>query len=803
VVEGGATLVLRHSGAFELYREDGKEGDAGRIPSSNAGSPSVLPSGEVVARGAVTLPEGALLAESVVTVDPAAGVTSVEWRDDAHRLLAGLRVLRAAGGIIWGGFNGGDTPTLHSEGGVTEGFTLELRLPTEVARETAPRGQQRNRRAGRARHSALSSGVAEICLDMEQSGMWFGGAHLIKQAWPLNDACLEVGPYYPFDNGPNGVNTLCGNQWVTSNGLLVMVDADTPFLHVGMNAIERGFLGLRSLRRAWGVGIQNAVREELPRTDSWANRGDGLLRLQARDSFECRRVRHPLSDWMPQRLPRLVEQVAEDVLEKLPGEVATFVEDRLFVDSRLAAAEQAAELAPALCEAETDVLCRVVVAAKADVRAATQAGLATLPRPKRPPSTDMLARPIWTTWARYKQSVNQKDVANYARQICERGLSHSVMEIDDKWQRGYGDLEFDLEKFPDPKAMVEQLHAEGFLVTLWVMPFAAESSEAYQEGAPRGYFCGGAKTAGLKEGFFRWWNSPVVAALDLTNDEAVDWFVGRLKALQRKYGIDGFKFDAGEPCFLPKQVRTQRPMATPVEYTRLWVTKVASQFEVAEVRTGHRCTDMPIFTRMGDRFSTWGVGNGLRSIIPTLLTSGVLGYPFCLPDIVGGNAYFGSFPDKELLVRWAQANALMPAVQFSIAPWDYSADTTAMTRDVLEVRAQLADRLCELAQDACRKLVPIARPMWWLAPRDPETWRIADQFAIGDDVVVAPVVVKGARVRDIYLPAGDWLPASDPETIIAGGQWLRAHPSPLSELPVFLRSHSTVAAAVVRSPVRR
>ena len=89
VVEGGATLVLRHSGAFELYREDGKEGDAGRIPSSNAGSPSVLPSGEVVARGAVTLPEGALLAESVVTVDPAAGVTSVEWRDDAHRLLAG------------------------------------------------------------------------------------------------------------------------------------------------------------------------------------------------------------------------------------------------------------------------------------------------------------------------------------------------------------------------------------------------------------------------------------------------------------------------------------------------------------------------------------------------------------------------------------------------------------------------------------------------------------------------------------------------------------------------------------------
>jgi hypothetical protein len=49
------------------------------------------------------------------------------------------------------------------------------------------------------------------------------------------------------------------------------------------------------------------------------------------------------------------------------------------------------------------------------------------------------------------------------------------------------------------------------------------------------------------------------------------------------------------------------------------------------VRTGHRNQDVAVLTRMGDRFSTWDVGNGLQSIIPTLLTSGLLGYPFCLP----------------------------------------------------------------------------------------------------------------------------------------------------------------------------
>ena len=34
----------------------------------------------------------------------------------------------------------------------------------------------------------------------------------------------------------------------------------------------------------------------------------------------------------------------------------------------------------------------------------------------------------------------------------------------------WGDLEFDPVKFPDPQAMVEQLHARGFRVTLWVPP---------------------------------------------------------------------------------------------------------------------------------------------------------------------------------------------------------------------------------------------------------------------------------------------------------------------------------------------
>ncbi len=54
------------------------------------------------------------------------------------------------------------------------------------------------------------------------------------------------------------------------------------------------------------------------------------------------------------------------------------------------------------------------------------------------------------------------------------------MEIDDRWQSAYGDLEFDSAKFPDAPGMVRQLHAMGFKVTVWVMPFVEENSAAYR-----------------------------------------------------------------------------------------------------------------------------------------------------------------------------------------------------------------------------------------------------------------------------------------------------------------------------------
>ena len=69
---------------------------------------------------------------------------------------------------------------------------------------------------------------------------------------------------------------------------------------------------------------------------------------------------------------------------------------------------------------------------------------------------------------------------------------------------------------------------------------------------------------------------------------------------------------------------------------------------------------------------------------------------------------------------------------------------------------QVLDRLHVLADLAARTLTPMARPMWWLDPRDEATFTIHDQFALGDDFIVAPVVERGATSRNVYLTQGLW-----------------------------------------------
>lgn len=407
-----------------------------------------------------------------------------------------------------------------------------------------------------------------------------------------------------------------------------------------------------------------------------------------------------------------------------------------------------------------------------------------LGHPTSAPPEDLFARPIWTTWAQYKMGVDQAQTLQFAETIVAQNFPRSVMEIDDRWQSAYGACEFDPVKFPDPARMVERLHEQGFRVTLWMPPFFEPSSPMYNEAAERGLLVRHPLTGAPY--LVRWWQG-YGALLDVSSQAALDWWLAALQGLQQRYGIDGFKFDAGEGNFLPTDARTALPMNRR-SYADRYVQWVAEHFAWTEVRTGWRSQRHGILFREWDKWSRWGIDNGLHSVLTQALALSLIGYPLILPDMIGGNAYNGERPDRELLIRWTQLTAVLPAMQFSIPPWLYDDETVAICRRYASLHSDLAPYIQSLVDQTLRDGTPIVRPLFWHAAGDQTALTIDDQFLLGDLLLAAPALSQGQRSRNIYLPEGQWRDRWN-GTLASGPRWLDSYPAPLDTLPLFERLH--------------
>lgn len=403
--------------------------------------------------------------------------------------------------------------------------------------------------------------------------------------------------------------------------------------------------------------------------------------------------------------------------------------------------------------------------------------------PAQTPPERLFTLPTWTTWARYKMFITQETVLNFADEILQHGYPCGVLEIDDRWQTHYGDLAFDPRRFPNPQGMIARLHELGFQVTAWVIPFFDPESASFAEARAQGYLL---RRDDGEPYPVRWWQG-VGGLLDFSNPAALQWFGERLRRFQRETGLDGFKFDAGESVFVPPDAISAERLP-PNEYTHRYIEFVAQNFHLTEVRSAWNNQRAPIFFRQWDKESSWGLDNGLHSVLTGILSLGLCGYPFILPDMIGGNAY-DCLPNAELLIRWTQLNALLPAMQFSLAPWEYGAECNALCRRYAELHLEFAPRILQLAREATQTGAPIIRPLWWLAPNDERALTCDDQFLLGEDILVAPVVHPGQRSRDILLPPGQW---RDYWTgvVYAGETLLRNFPAPLETLPLFVSGAS-------------
>ncbi|RUT67973.1 glycoside hydrolase [Flavobacterium cupreum] len=402
------------------------------------------------------------------------------------------------------------------------------------------------------------------------------------------------------------------------------------------------------------------------------------------------------------------------------------------------------------------------------------------------PNELMFKMPQYNMWIELNYNQDQPKILKYANDILANNFPSGVFMIDDIWSKDYGNFDFDPSKFSNPKAMVDELHSKGFKVMLWLTPFVSPDGKEFGHLAKNKAVV--LKKDSTKPAIIKWWNG-YSGCLDFTKPFAVDWLRSKLKGLQSTYSIDGFKFDAVDSDFYSKGSRvfpnddtnTNGPIQAEL------FGKLGAEFDFNEFRAGWKNGNQPLAQRLQDKGYSW---DELKLLIPDMVSAGLIGHPYTCPDMIGGgllsnfeNIDYSKF-DQELMVRSAQIQALMPMMQFSVAPWRVLDEKhLVIVREAAQLHAKMGDHIVGLARKSAIDGEPIVRHLEYSFPN--QGFESCDtQFMLGEKYLVAPMTVKG-NSRSVKLPKGNWTDELGKK--YKGGQTITID-VPLNRLPYFINN---------------
>ena len=375
------------------------------------------------------------------------------------------------------------------------------------------------------------------------------------------------------------------------------------------------------------------------------------------------------------------------------------------------------------------------------------------PFSKHIPAKKLFSEIIYNSWIELTFFQNQVDIINYAKNIISNDLPKGVLMIDDGWSNYYGDWTFHKGNFPSPKEMIRQLNDLGFEVMLWICPFISADSVAYREAVSKDILI---KTPEGTSYITEWWNGHS-AVLDLSNPDAVDWLRAQLNELE-KIGIVGFKFDAGDSVYYKDDNITFGNL-TPNEQSQAWA-KFGEAYSYNEYRVTFKAGGYGLLQRLCDKQHSWNE-EGIASLIPDSLLQGITGHPYGSPDMIGGGEYKNFQEhvdnlDQELFVRHAEIASLLPAMQFSAAPYRIlNEDNFKAVKLGIANREKYTDYITNLVEQVPITGEPIIRYMSYEFPNEP-VGNVVDQYMLGNKYLVAPIYKKGKSSRTVYLPKGEW-----------------------------------------------
>jgi sulfoquinovosidase len=354
--------------------------------------------------------------------------------------------------------------------------------------------------------------------------------------------------------------------------------------------------------------------------------------------------------------------------------------------------------------------------------------------------------------------------------------------------------------YPQLPLLAGQLHARGFRFLGYFNPFIEDGTSQWTEALTGGYAVVGAEGRPLT------FTGPMLQQTrlpDLSRPEAVAWMQTYFQQAEA-LGFDGWMADFGE--WLPVDARLadgrtglEAHNLYPLQWQQanraFWDRRRPDGDYLFFVRSGWAGSGglAPIFWA-GDQQTEFGGLDGIASVVPIMVNTGMSGIPIMTHDIAGYSTFNTvgvTLPTtRELFFRWTELGALSPimrthhgAVAEQNWQWSRDAETIAHFRRYARLHVALFPYRYALAQQAVDRGLPMVRHLALHHERDPEVARVSDQFLLGPYLLVAPVLAEGATTRQVYLPRGDWY---DYRTGVAhrGGATITVA-APLTEVPVF------------------
>ena len=438
------------------------------------------------------------------------------------------------------------------------------------------------------------------------------------------------------------------------------------------------------------------------------------------------------------------------------------------------------------------------------------------------PELPTWASGFWQSKLRYR---TQDELVAVAREYKRRDLPLSVIVADFFHWSAMGDYRFDPAEWPDPDAMVAELKELSVELMVSIWPTVSPLSENYSEFFDRGLLIGADQGVEFQQTIQdKGMRAPMpVAFYDPTNPATREYVWSLVKENYLARGIRVFWLDASEPELNPAHPANLSLYAGPGaevasvyprDNTRLFADGMAAAgqeqtvFLCRSAWAGSQRFGAAVWS--GDIPATW---ESLRRQVRAGLNIAISGIPWWTTDIGG---FHGGDPRdpayQELIVRWFQYGVFCPLFRLhgdreprvptghamTGGPnevWSYSGAAYHRIAAVLRLRERLRPYIHEQMRVASRDGVPPMRPLFVDFPQDPDAWRTEDEFLFGPDLLIAPVLEPGARMRDVYLPAGrTWVTAGTGDRH-EGGDIVRV-PVSLERIPVFASEGADVLDVV-------